>query len=72
MMRRPPPPAPRRQAPPPAQRCVEINQCVGCTRQFFTKSFLGDGAARPSWLDRALRNEHHHAIEQASRRWRGG
>ena len=25
--------------------CVEINQCVGCTRQFFTKSFLGDGAA---------------------------
>ena len=22
--------------------CVEINQCVGCTRQFFTKSFLGD------------------------------
>ena len=45
MMRRPPPPAPRRQAPPPAQRCVEINQCVGCTRQFFTKSFLGDGAA---------------------------
>ena len=21
--------------------CVEINQCVGCTRQFFTKSFLG-------------------------------
>ena len=45
MMRRPPPPAPRRQAPPPAQRCVEINQCVGCTRQFFTKSFLGDGSA---------------------------
>ena len=26
-------------------RCVEINQCVGCTRQFFTKSFLGDDAA---------------------------
>ena len=24
--------------------CVEINQCVGCTRQFFTKSFLGDDA----------------------------
>ena len=23
---------------------VEINQCVGCTRQFFTKSFLGDDA----------------------------
>ena len=26
-------------------RCVEINQCVGCTRQFFTKSFLDDGVA---------------------------
>ncbi|CAH0377462.1 unnamed protein product [Pelagomonas calceolata] len=25
--------------------CVEINQCVGCTGQFFTKSFLGDDAA---------------------------
>ena len=25
--------------------CVEINQCVGCTRQFFTKSFLDDDAA---------------------------
>jgi hypothetical protein len=25
--------------------CVEINQCVGCTRQFFTKTFLGDDAA---------------------------
>ena len=24
--------------------CVEINECVGCTRQFFTKSFLGDDA----------------------------
>ena len=28
-----------------AYACVEINQCVGCTRQFFTKSFLGDDAA---------------------------
>ena len=26
--------------------------------------------ARPSWLGRAVGNEHHHAIEQASRRWR--
>ena len=23
----------------------EINQCVGCTRQLFTKSFLGDSVA---------------------------
>ena len=29
----------------PVETCVEINQCVGCTRQFFTKSFLGDDAA---------------------------
>ena len=31
-------------------RCVEINQCVGCTRQFFTKSFRsssGEESASP-------------------------
>ena len=34
-------------------RCVEINQCVGCTRQFFTKSFLGDGQrGRPGSVER--------------------
>ena len=27
---------------------------------------------RPCWLRRAVRNRHSHAIEQASRRWRGG
>ena len=27
---------------------------------------------RPTWLGRATRNQHRHAIEQASRRWRGG
>ena len=27
---------------------------------------------RPSWLGRAVRNRHRHAIEKASRRWRGG
>ena len=32
----------------PVETCVEINQCVGCTRQFFTKSFLGDDAAVPA------------------------
>ena len=26
----------------------------------------------PRWLHRAVRNRHHHAVEQASRRWRGG
>ena len=29
----------------PLGACVGTNQCVGCTRQFFTKSFLGDDAA---------------------------
>ena len=49
---------------------MKINQCVGCTRQFFTKSFLGDDAAV---LARSSGEERHrHAIEQASRRWRGG
>ena len=28
--------------------------------------------ARPTWLGRAVRNRHRHAIEHASRRWRGG
>ena len=27
---------------------------------------------RPTWLGRAARNRHRHAIEPASRRWRGG
>ena len=27
---------------------------------------------RPSWLGQAVRNRHRHAIEQTSRRWRGG
>jgi hypothetical protein len=27
---------------------------------------------RPSWLGRVARNRHRHAIEQVSRRWRGG
>ena len=27
---------------------------------------------RPSWLRRAARNRHRHAVEQAPRRWRGG
>merc|ERR1712091_786200 len=37
-------------------------------------SSLGHFSAmtRPSWLCRAVRNRHRHAIERASRRWRGG
>ena len=35
-----------------AAACVEINQCVGCSAM-----------TRPSWLGRAVRNRHRHAIE---------
>ena len=49
---------------------MEINQCVGYTRQFFAKSFLGDDAA--VLARSSCRNRHRHAIEPASRRWRGG
>ena len=51
--------------------CVEINQCVGCTRQF-TKSFLGDDAAVLARSSGEVRNRHRHAIEPAPRRRRGG
>ena len=36
----------------PATTCVEIKQCVECTREFFTKSFLGDDAAVLASIER--------------------
>ena len=53
-----------------ARTCVEINQCVGCTDNSSLSHF--SAMTRPSWLGRAVRNRPRHAIEQASRRWRGG
>ena len=50
--------------------CVEINQCIGCTDNSSLSHF--SAMTWPRWLRRALRNRHRHAIEQASRRWRGG
>ena len=50
--------------------CVEINQCVGCTRKVFTKSFLGDDAAvlaRSSGEEPASRR---HRAGVASMAWR--
>ena len=50
--------------------CVEINQCVGRTRQFFTKSFLGDGVAA---LDPSIGEEPalpRHRAGGASMAWR--
>ena len=51
--------------------CAEINQCVGCTGDTSSLSHFS-AITRPTWLGRAVRNRDRHAIEQASRRWRGG
>ena len=50
--------------------CVEINRCVGCTRQFFTKSFLGDDAAAlaPSGGEEPTSPRHRAGV--ASMAWR--
>ena len=50
--------------------CVEINRVSGAP----DNSSLSHFAAMtwPCWLRRAARNRHRYAIEQASRRWRGG
>jgi hypothetical protein len=50
--------------------CVEINLCVGCTDNSSLSHF--SAMTRPTWLGRAARNRHRHAIEQMLRRWRGG
>ena len=46
-------------------KSTSARQCVGCTSHF-------SAMMRPRWLPRAVRNRHRHAIEEASRRWRGG
>ena len=43
-----------------------------CTRLCGNQPVCRVPMTRPSWLVRAARNRHRHAIEQASRRWRGG
>ncbi len=48
--------------------CVEINQCVGCT--FFTKSFLGDGAAVLARSSGEERAPPRHRASVASMAWR--
>ena len=50
--------------------CVEINQCVGCTRQFFTKSFLGDDAAALAPLSGEEPASPRHRAGVASMAWR--
>ena len=50
--------------------CVEINQCVGCTRQFFTRSFLGDGVAALAPSSGAEPTSPRHRAGVASMAWR--
>ena len=50
--------------------CVEINQCVGTPDNSSFSHF--SAMTWPRWLCRLVRNRYRHAIEQASRRWRGG
>ena len=50
--------------------CVEINQSVVCTRQFFTKSFLGDGAAVLARSSGGERAPPRHRAGVASMAWR--
>ena len=50
--------------------CVEINQCDGCTRQFFTKSFLGDDAAVLAPSSGEERAPPRHRASVASMAWR--
>ena len=50
--------------------CVEINRCVGCTRQFFTKSFLGDDAAVLARSSGEAPTSPRHRAGVASMAWR--
>ena len=77
------PPPPLFGPPPPRtadeQRCAAAVDCARLrgnqpVRRVHDNSSLSHFLAmtRPSWLGRAVRNRHRHAVEQASRRWRGG
>jgi hypothetical protein len=77
------PPPPLFGPPPPRtadeQRCAAAVDCARLrgnqpVRRVHDNSSLSHFPAttRPSWLGRAVRNRHRHAIEQASRRWRAG
>ena len=50
--------------------CVEINQCVGCTRKFFIKSFLGEDAAGPAPSSEDEPAPPRHRAGVASMAWR--
>ena len=50
--------------------CVESTSASGAPDNSSLSHF--SAMTRPTWLGRAARNRHRHAIKQASRRWRGG
>ena len=50
--------------------CVESTSASGAPDNSSLSHF--SAMTRPCWPRRAARNRHRHAIEQASRRWRGG
>ena len=58
---------------PPSRSCFAVwksTSASGATILWTLSHFLT--MTRPCWLRRAVRDPHRHAIEQASRRWRGG
>ncbi|CAH0365325.1 unnamed protein product [Pelagomonas calceolata] len=63
--------------PPFSQTMIVQHMYQNPASRTVWKSTSASGAhfsamTRPRWLRRAVRNRHRHAIEQASRRWRGG
>ena len=56
------------EAAAPASEALVDGRAGSAHRHFSSRS----RRSRPCWLRRAVRNRHRHAIEQASRRWRGG
>ena len=57
--------------PPPILTDLDAPTCVICL-ELCGNQPVRRVLTRPCWPRRAVRNRHRHAIEQASRRWRGG
>ena len=73
--------SPRPRAPSGPLPDVDLGACAGYVKggagaaSVFRPSRgarLPVPSTRPSWPSRAVRDTHRHAVEQASRRWRGG
>ena len=65
----------RGRAPPTTHLCKRVRRWHAQRRPAGpegTQQVPTQGVGLCTWLSRAARNRHRHAIEQASRRWRGG